>query len=345
MEDNAKYTEQDVIRLMEEMADAAPNIPTGLGDEMLGNIKRRKKALDARVEAGGVSQPAASVQEASGRSNSAQGGQSIGADVQTSAKTGGKLLAFRSRRAAAILSAAAAFVLLLGGILYSHGTLFGSGVSAFMKSEPFIPEIFSRAESTADPAVGADPFTYPLTAAAYMEITGECGCVWNHGGFLISADTLLSSPDCLTCPEHGSAAVSVEFFFGYRNKRNSFLDYDGEWEVLTGEKDDVSCIRLAEKAGDTTGWFGTLWNLPDSGAASGSWLVCGYTESGLAVSEVALEKENSSFFRCKAGTVPGPGYPVYNSDAYVIGVTVTGKNGDTIVRRMDDDIRKAADIE
>ena len=337
MEDNKKYSEQDVIRLMEEMADAAPDIPAGLEDEMLENIKKRKKAMDARADrdqSGGM--PEASVQQSPAAAQQT--------DENNTAKAGGKLLPFRGRRVAAILSAAAAFVLVLGGILYSRGSLFGTGGSAFIKSDPFIPEVSARAETTADPDAGADPFSFPFTAAAYIEITGECGCVWNHGGFMISEDKLVSSPDCLICPEHGSAAAAAEFFFGFLNRRNCFLDYDGEWEVLTGEKDDFCCIRLAGKAGETTGWFGTLWNMPDSDAASGSWQVCGYTEDGLKASGAALEAESGALLRYRSDTDPGPGYPVYSSDNYVLGVTVSGKKGDTLVRRLDEDIRKVTGI-
>ena len=99
---------------------------------------------------------------------------------------------------------------------------------ASTEEDPFVPDTVGRAVFNADGRVTVfNPAAYPYSAIAYMDIVGTCGDHWSGTGFMVGKNRLLTASHCLVCSDHSAWAKTIDFYFGYKSRRNYLYRYSG----------------------------------------------------------------------------------------------------------------------
>ena len=231
-----------------------------------------------------------------------------------------------------------------------------SGISAEelqpVRSEPFVPEGLARAIIGEDDRVAVPkPEVYPYSTIARIEVTGACGHTWDGTGFMIGRNFLLTAAHCLFCPEHRMGAEKAVFCFGYRNRRNCMLRYEGEWTAFVGTDfasgydqgamaEDWCFVRFEENIGEETGWLG--FNTPEDGELNSRiYKAVGYRKEELKYALGAAAAYDARLFTCPADTIQGnSGGPYLFEDQYADGIIVAEdrRNQLNIGRRLTPEI-------
>lgn len=198
---------------------------------------------------------------------------------------------------------------------------------------PFIPENMDKAIFGTDNRITVyNPSSYPYSAIAYMDVVGKCGCSWSGTGFMTDKDRLLTAAHCLVCPNHGSWAKYIDFYFGYKNHKNYLYHYNGSWTAWAGNvfknhsyttDGDFGCVKLSKNVGNTVGWFGTRWGVSDKKLESMYLYVAGYRDGMIRYDSGWVKAKNSTIFTYDMDDVPGnSGGPVFDSDNYAVGIII-----------------------
>ncbi len=185
-----------------------------------------------------------------------------------------------------------------------------------------------------------DVASYPFSAIAAMEFSPSCRHAgWTSTGFLIGPDWLLTAGHCLFCPQCHTGSGSMVLYFGFLGERNYFARYTGsDWHawvsdrVVSGEnyhEEDYAIIRLDERIGDRTGFFGLDFTLTDDDLRGRDFHVTGYAKGILRHGSERVQALSGRFLRHFADTEPGySGCPVYDDDFRAIAInTAAAEDG------------------
>ncbi len=181
----------------------------------------------------------------------------------------------------------------------------------------------------------SNPTEYPFICIAYMNVTGECGDAWTGTGFLIGKDLLMTAAHCLVCPKHGKWADDIDFYFGYKNKRNYYLKYSQGWHAFVGNtfedgeysfRGDYGLVRLNKEIGNITGWLG-ISGKKDEELDGSFCYTAGFQDGMLQYDSGTVSVWDDELIYYQIDTTPGSsGGPVFTSDNYAIAVNVA-ENG------------------
>lgn len=215
-------------------------------------------------------------------------------------------------------------------------------------TQPFIPEGLSKADLIVEePDDGVDgtvfgvgavrvtvsnPLEYPYSAIAYMKTHFECGCDKEGTGFMVDRDRLLTAAHCLVCPYHGAWADRITFYFGYKNSKTYAYKYDGRWTAYAGNlfssKEyimdwDYGCVKLYEPVGDSVGWFGCSWGLPDNFFYIEYLYIAGYRDAILKYDGGYAAPYGSQHIMYTMDMQPGnSGGPVFTEDYHAVAINI-----------------------
>ena len=148
----------------------------------------------------------------------------------------------------------------LGGVLVCEE---GSDKPSDFVHEAFVPEGVEKKPIGTDDRYSVDVRAYPYRAIAYIEADYTCGCRSTGTGFLVGPSGLMTAGHVVHCTEHDADAESFTFYFGYKSDRDYLVKYTKGttyWynysHDITSEEYDWAFIKLQERVGDSTGWFG-----------------------------------------------------------------------------------------
>ncbi len=203
--------------------------------------------------------------------------------------------------------------------------------------EPYTPEGMDKVIIGSDDRITIyDTSAYPYSAIGYMMVHATCGCDWQATCFMVSPTGAMTAAHCLVCPNHGGTADRMDIYFGYRNAKNYLYHYTNGtryWYGTTFRNDDgtysynykheiwdYAYIKLQERVGDYTGWFGTR-AAKDSDVDS--WFeLAGYRREELKTNwgRLMSTTANSDLrLRITADALPGnSGSPVFDDDYYAL---------------------------
>lgn len=216
----------------------------------------------------------------------------------------------------------------------THGTILaddGDGVSkeegelTFSKDvDAHVPDGIERSiVGTDDRVTPSDPYQYPFSAIAYMEVYFPC----KHGdaiatGFMVRPNILLTAAHALYCEECQARATHAEYYFGCYSDGSYGYMYDGMTTVALGSKYpsqnrgwDYAIVRFDEEnVGDETGYFG-FTAASNSQLEGKDYAAAGYRD-GVIKFDVnkTYVRDNGSVW-LYADTLPGnSGGPIYSGD-------------------------------
>ena len=168
-----------------------------------------------------------------------------------------------------------------------------------------------------------DTAQYPYSAIAYMEAEYKCGCSSTGTGFLVSNNKLMTAAHCVVCSEHREWADRIDFYFGYRDDWHYEYHYDGRWYAFVGStfpdgystKDDWAVVKLYDDVGNTTGWFGFMYNMADRDITAKLLRLAGYRNGTLKTDSGYADTGSQNLLKYKMDMEPGnSGAPVYFLD-------------------------------
>ncbi len=204
----------------------------------------------------------------------------------------------------------------------------------FEESEPYYPDNIERIIGPDDRIRVKDPYVYPYSAIAYMDVHASCGCSWSCTGFMVNKDRLLTAAHCLVCTDHGQWADKISFYFGWRGRGYSYK-YAGKWTAWVGNTYrngttdfayDWGCVRLASNVGETTGWFGTRWSMSDSKYTSTWVYVAGYRGADLTYDQGYIDYVTDDNIYYQMDQISGnSGGPIFDWEYYAVGI-INGAN-------------------
>lgn len=228
-------------------------------------------------------------------------------------------------------------------LLYSATAEDGAGRITIVQSLPepaaeetesyaFKPEALGEADRA---VIGTDnritiqnPAEYPFSAIAYLDISYGCRHEGAFGtGFMVGEDWLITAGHCFFCPLCHEAAKQFTLFFGYVNERNYLAcSQDTDWNawivsdaVQRGSeyyKHDYGILHLSIPIGQTTGWFGLRYRVPDEELSRDRYHVTGYRNGILRHDADRVEPIDELYLKHYADTeLQNSGCPVYD-DAY-----------------------------
>ena len=225
---------------------------------------------------------------------------------------------------------------------------------ASTEEDPFVPDTVDRAVFNADGRVTVfNPAAYPYSAIAYMDIVGTCGDHWSGTGFMVGKNRLLTASHCLVCSDHSAWAKTIDFYFGYKSRRNYLYRYSGRWTAWAGNlfkdrsyttQNDFGCIRLKKNVGDTTGWLGAYWNRPDSAIESDYLYVAGYRDGMLKYDSGWAKVLDDTHMSYTIDAVAGnSGGPVFTWDNYCVGIHIAESKRFNIGYRLTSAVKRNLD--
>lgn len=220
--------------------------------------------------------------------------------------------------------------------------------------EPFAPDTVEKTIFGKDGRITiSNPSTYPFSAIAYMEVWGKCGHNWTGSGFMVDKDMLITAAHCIVCPTCSAWAKKANFYFGYKNARNYYYKYTGDWWAWAGNlfknkeyttTGDYAAIKLYKNVGNTTGWFGTWWNASETRIKNHFFYAAGYRDKTLKydLGTVDLIGKNHEFLSFNMDTVPGnSGGPIFDTENYAVGIIIAGNSQNNIGYVLTDNVRNA----
>ena len=227
-------------------------------------------------------------------------------------------------------------------------------VSELVEVEPFVPDSMDRAVFGYDGRITvANPSVYPFSAIAYMEMTGACGDTWTGTGFMVSRDRMLTAGHCLRCATHSAWAKTIDFYFGYKNRKNCLYQYIGQWTGWAGNLfedrqystlNDFGCIKLYKNVGDTVGWLGTYWDMPDYSVESSYLYVAGYRDGMLRYDSGMVRAQDATHLTYNIDAVAGnSGGPIFTSDNYAVGIHIAENDAFNIGYRLTTNVKNHMD--
>ena len=188
----------------------------------------------------------------------------------------------------------------------------------------------------------SDRNEYPYSAVAKIFSHFRCGCSCSGTGFMISASGLMTSAQLLVCSDHHKTADSLTFYFGYKGPQNYGYKYDKGTTYWYGtdniDKDgrewDYGYVKLKERVGDRTGWFGTRV-MSDSSFDGSIFSIAGFSDNNLYYDIDKVTPYNDYLLHHKIDTVPGmAGSPLFTFDCYAFAINVAYTSTTNIARRI-----------
>ena len=220
---------------------------------------------------------------------------------------------------------------------------------------PFIPEGMQKTNFGTDDRItvsGDQLFAFPFSCIAMLEMEFDCG-TYNGTGFMISPNRMLTAAHCLYCEDHGTPAKKVTFYFGYKNRRDYLLKYDGPWYGAVGTtfsklryetKNDYACILFPTEIGNRTGYLGSWWNIKDSDIPYTSCYLAGYRDGILKYTYGYPDDYDSDFIYHRLDMLPGnSGGPLFTSDNYAIGINIADNTNYNIEFRLNNKVKNQFD--
>ena len=198
---------------------------------------------------------------------------------------------------------------------------------------PYVPENLDKAVIGSDDRITINnPSQYPYSAIAYMEAEGHCGCEWTGSAFMVSPSWLMTAGHCLYCTDHNEWAKTIDFYFGYKSRKNCYYRYEGRWTawvsnaVVSGgnySQDDYGYVKLEKRVGDKTGWFG-MRMLSDSEISYSWYNVVGYRHGVIKRDYGMATVKNSKQIDHNADTEGGySGCPIFDDDYYAVAINTS----------------------
>lgn len=162
---------------------------------------------------------------------------------------------------------------------------------------------------------------YPFCAVAYMDMHYKCGCAGTGSGFMVERNKLMTAAHCMVCTTHSEWADDITFYFGYKDDRHYSYKYAGRWYAFVGNtfpgreyttNEDWAVVKFYENIGDTVGWFGFYYNIPNENIINKSMLLLGYRDGILKISEGNVTAGPGSLLQYRIDMLPGnSGGPVF----------------------------------
>lgn len=210
-------------------------------------------------------------------------------------------------------------------------TIPGQGEEALFAQEPYIPENLEKAIIGYDDRVEVSPRSYPFACIAYVIAEAECGCRWTASGFMVSRYGFMTASHALYCYTHEKPIKYLECYFGYRSPKDYLYKFNGAftwWRGINGPGDahqndnDYAYLLLSQPVGGTTGWLG-LRAIDDITARNGEFYCAGYRDGVIKASMAEMTPYCDKLFHHYMDTQGGySGGPVYDVEAYVVGINV-----------------------
>lgn len=232
------------------------------------------------------------------------------------------------------------------------------------EEEPFIPGDIDKAAlapedvnksiiGTDDRVMVNDPYSYPFSAIALMNVTAKCGDSWSSTAFMVGPDRLITASHCLVCNEHSSWAECIDFYFGFNNYSDYRYHYGGKWTAYAGNiyddheysiVNDFGVIKLYDNVGDIVGWFGTYWGMSDSSIESELLYEAGYRDGRIGYDLGFVKVLDNDHVYYTLDTVPGySGGPIFTADNYAVGVNIAERDIDNIGFRLSNKVKNYLD--
>lgn len=200
--------------------------------------------------------------------------------------------------------------------------------------EPYAPAGLDKAVIGNDDRIHVwNTSQWPYSAIALMEVEGECGHIWQSTGFLVGDTGLfLSAAHCLVCPMDSQWAKSIQFCFGYKNSKNIYYRYTGDWDAWVGNtfvnkeysiEKDYAVLKIDKTVPLKVGWFGAYWGESDEKIEKYHAYVAGYRDEKLRYDSGYLTVMDADHVKFLMDEVSGnSGGPIYTSDGYAIGIII-----------------------
>lgn len=221
--------------------------------------------------------------------------------------------------------------------------------------QPFIPEQVDRAIFGPDNRIRVyEPSVYPFSTIAYMEVRGSCNCSWTGTGFMIGRDRLLTAAHCLVCPRHSKWAKYIDFYFGYKGRKNYLYRYSGHWTARVGNMfrnhtyttaSDYGCVKFDKNVGSTTGWLGTWYGMSNARLESTGYVVAGYRGGALTYDTGYAKKIDGNLMGFTMDTLPGnSGGPVFTGDHYAVGIIIAQSAYRNTAHRLTSSVKRCVSL-
>ncbi len=175
---------------------------------------------------------------------------------------------------------------------------------------------------------------YPYVAVAYMDIDYRCGCENTGTGFMVERNKLFTAAHCIVCTTHNQWADHIDFYFGFTTLNDYAYKYSGRWYATVGNTfpngyttdGDWAVVKFYENVGDTTGWFGFRYDMPDSEITSKELHLLGYRFGTLRLSSGSASRGYGDLLNYQIDMEPGnSGGPVFYLDGetpYAVAINI-----------------------
>ena len=189
---------------------------------------------------------------------------------------------------------------------------------------------------------------YPYVAVAYMEIHCSCGCESTGTGFMVAKDKLMTAAHCIICSEHQAWADGITFYFGYDSGGYHTYTYNGRWYAFVGTTfpdgyttdNDWAVVKLYKNVGETVGWFGLKYNMPDKDITSKLLRLLGYKWGALKISSGFATTGSGNLLLytidIEHGNSGGPVFYLDHGDPYAVAINIADNDQTNFGYRITD---------